>query len=90
MTKVNRLGNIEADTADFGRRHHPEAVTDIRRAVVNVGDIWYAIMMQLHRFMIAISWVSGNHDGRSGTAPDPLVWDQGVRLSSVRLRLRSL
>ena len=36
-------------------------------------------MQQLHRFMIAISRVSVSHDGRGGTAPDPLVWDQGGR-----------
>ena len=27
--------------------------------------------------MIAVAGVSVNHDGRGGTAPDPLVWDQG-------------
>ena len=36
-------------------------------------------MLDLHRFMIAIARVSVNHDGRGGTAPDPLVWDQGSR-----------
>ena len=35
--------------------------------------------MQLHRFMIAVAWVSVNHDGKGGTAPDPIVWDQGSR-----------
>ena len=34
-------------------------------------------MLDLHRFMVAIARVSVNHDGRGGTAPDPLVWDQG-------------
>ena len=29
--------------------------------------------------MIAIARVSVNHDGRGGTASDPLVWDQGSR-----------
>ena len=27
--------------------------------------------------MIAVAWVTVNHDGRGGTAPDPLVWDEG-------------
>ena len=31
----------------------------------------------LHRFMIAVARVSVNHDGKGGTAPDPLVWDPG-------------
>ena len=38
---------------------------------------WYPMMLQLHRFMIAVARVTVNHDGRGGTAPDPLVWDQG-------------
>ena len=39
--------------------------------------------------MIAISWVSVDHDGRGGTVPDPLVWDQGDWvLSSVKSMLR--
>ena len=39
---------------------------------------WYPVMvLTLHRFMIAIARVSVNHDGKGGTAPHPLVWDQG-------------
>ena len=45
----------------------------------------------LHRFMIATARVSVNHDGRGGTAPDPLVWDQGskpkVRKPAVRVNV---
>ena len=42
-------------------------------------------MLQLHQFMVAISQVSVEHDGRSGSAPDPFVSDQvrGVVESSV-------
>ena len=29
--------------------------------------------------MVAVSQFSVNHDDRSGSAPDPLVWDQGSR-----------
>ena len=32
----------------------------------------------LHRFFIAISRAVVNHDGRDGTAPDPLVWSAGA------------
>ena len=49
---------------------------------------WYPIMLDLHRFMIAIARVSVNHDGRGGTAPDPLVWDQGSRPKVRRLAVR--
>ena len=38
--------------------------------------------------MIAIAWVSVNHDGRGGIAPDPLVWDQGSKPKVRKLATR--
>ena len=38
--------------------------------------------------MIAIARVSVNHDGRCGTDPDPLVWDQGSRPKARKLTIR--
>ena len=35
---------------------------------------WYPVILDLHRFFVAISRAVVNHDGRDGTAPDPLVW----------------
>ena len=37
--------------------------------------------------MIAIAGVSVNHDGRGGTAPDPLVWDQESRPKARKLAI---
>ena len=41
--------------------------------------------------MIAVARVSVNHDGRGGTAPDPLIWDQGgrrkVRKTDIRVNV---
>ena len=39
---------------------------------------WYPVILDLHRFFIAISRAVVNHDGRGGTAPDPLVWSAGT------------
>ena len=39
-------------------------------------------------FLIAIARVSVNHDGWGGTAPDPLVWDQGSRSKVRKLHIR--
>ena len=69
----------QGGAADVCRRHQSEAVMDIKRALVNAKELWYPFLQQLHRFMIAISRVSVNHDGSGGTAPDPLVMDQGSR-----------
>ena len=80
----DRLGNIEADTADtaagLSRRHQPEAVVDIKRALVDARELWYPIVLQLHQFKNAISRVAVNQDGRGGTSPVPLVWDQGSKV----------
>ena len=72
--------NAEADTAaDLGRRHQSEMLIDARRRLLRARSHWYPIMLDLHRFMIAVARVSVNHDCKGGTAPDPLVWDQGSK-----------
>ena len=77
---IDQQGNVEADTAaDLGRRHQPEVLIDARRGFLRARGYWCTIMTDLHRFMIAIARVSVNHDGRGGTALDPLVWDQGSK-----------
>ena len=81
-------GNSEADTAaDLGRRHQSEVFIDARRKLLRARSHWHLVMLDLHRFMIATARVSVNHDGRGGTAPDPLVWDQGVGQKLVSLLL---
>ena len=72
---LDQVGNAEADTAaDLGRRHQSEVLIDARRRLLKARSCWYPIMLELHRFMIAVARVSVNHDGRGGTAPDSLVW----------------
>ena len=56
--------------------------------MLQVRIYWYPIMADLHRFMIAIARVSVNHDGKGGTAPDPLVWDQGSKPKVRKLAIR--
>ena len=78
----DRLENAEADTAaDLGRRHQSEFVMDVRRALLDAHDHWYPIVQQLHR-------VAVNHVGRSGSALDPLVWDQGGTQKARKLTVR--
>ena len=65
----DQLGNAEADTAaDLGGRHQPEAVMDARRPLLQAGNHWNPIMLQLHWFMVAVSRISVNHNQRGGTA----------------------
>ena len=49
---------------------------------------WYPIMLDLHRFMIAVARVTVNHDSKGCTVPDPLVWDQGGRPKARKLAIR--
>ena len=75
VREVDRLGNNAADeAADFGRRRVSNAVIDARRNLSGVCNRWYLVLLDLHRFFIAISRAVVNHGGRDGTAPDPLVW----------------
>ena len=66
----------------------PWIVVDARRRLLQARGYWYPVIADLHRFMIAIARVSLNHDGKSGTAPDPLVWDKGSRPKVRRLDIR--
>ena len=65
--------NREGSGRKFGT---DEAVMAVRRVRLNAGEFWYPIVLQLHRFVVAIARFSVNHDGKRGSAPDPLVWDQ--------------
>ena len=86
---LDRQENAESDTAaDLGRRHQSEVLIDSRRKQLKVRSHWYPIMPDLHRFMIAVARMTVNHGGRGGTAPGPLVWDQGGRKKARRTDIR--
>ena len=86
VREIDRLGNDAADeAADFGRGSVGHAVIDARRNLSGVCGRWYPVILDLHRFFIAISRAVVNHDGLGGTAPDPLVWSAGARPKRRRL-----
>ena len=77
--ELDTVGNDAADeAADFCRRRVGHAVIDARRNLSGVCGRWYPVILELHRFFIAISRAVVNHDGIDGTAPDPLVWSAGA------------
>ena len=74
---LDRLGNNGAEeAADFGRRRVPWWVIDARRHYSGVCARW-RLVVDLHRFFIAIARAVVNHDGVAGTALDPMVWSVG-------------
>ena len=69
VREVDRLGNDAADeAADFGRRRVGNAVIDARRNLSGVCGRWYPVVLDFHRFFIAISRAVVNHDGRDGSS----------------------
>ena len=53
--EVDRFGNDAADeAADFGRRRVGNAVIDARCNLSGVCGRWYHVILDLHRFFIAI------------------------------------
>ena len=84
------VGNNGADTAaDLGRLRQRDGVITARRNLLRVRRLWYPIMLDLHRYMVAVSRIEVNYDGFGGAAPDASVWDQGgivkTRAPSFRL-----
>ena len=73
------------EAADYGRRGVGHVVIDARVNLSGVCGRWYPVLLDLHRFFIAIFRTVVNHDGREGTAPDPLVWSAGARPKRRRL-----
>ena len=83
---VDRLGDNAADeAADFGRRRVGNAVIDARRNPSGVCGRWYPVILDLHRFFIAMSRVVVNHNGNGVTTPDPMVWSAGSHPKRRRL-----
>ena len=86
VRRDDKLGNDAADeAAGLGRRRVSLAVIDARRNLSGVCGRWYPVILDLHRFFIAISRAVVNHDGREGTAPNPLVWSAGAPRKRRRL-----
>ena len=80
------IGNDAADeAADFGRRRVGNAVIDARRNLSGGCGRWYPVILDLHRFFIAISRAVVNHDDGGGSAPDPLIWSAGALSKRRRL-----
>ena len=86
---LDQQGNAEAaSAADLGRRHLSEVLIDARRRLLKARCHWFPIILDVHRFVIAVARVSVNHDGKGGTAPDHLVWDQGSKPKVRKLAIR--
>ena len=85
VRREDMVGNNLADeAADLGRRRQTERVTTARRICVNACHFWYPLIMDLHRYFIAVARIAVNHDPGNGTAPDPTVWCIGAPAKKVK------
>ena len=58
------VGNNGADAAaDLERLRQQDDVITARRDLLRVRCYWYTIMLDLHKFTVAISRIEVNHDG---------------------------
>ena len=58
---IDQQGNVEADiAADLGHRHQTEMLISARRRLLQARSYWYPVMLDLHRFMVAVARVSVN------------------------------
>ena len=86
VRREDKLGNDAADeAAGLGRRRVSPAVIDARRNSSGVCGRWYPVILDVHRFFIAISRAVVNHDGLGRTAPNPLVRSAGAPRKRRRL-----
>ena len=71
----DRIGNDLADrAAGFGRRRVSDLVIDVRRRFLSACSSWYPVVLELHRFFIAIARAAVNDDGCAGVALHPTVY----------------
>ena len=74
----DKIGNDLADrAADFGRRGVSDLVMDVRRRFVSACSSWYPVVLELHRFFVAITRAAVNEDGCAGVALHSTVWSSG-------------
>ena len=86
VRREDLVGNNLADeAADLGRRRQAERVSTARRRCVNACHYWYPLIMDLHRYFIAVARIAVNHDPGHGTAPDPTVWCVGAPAKKAKL-----
>ena len=84
----DRVGNDLADSAaDFGRRRVTDLVMDVRGRFLSACSSWYPVILELHRYFIAIDCVAVNEDVCAGVALHPTVWSSGGLIKRRKVRV---
>ena len=84
----DRVGNDLAHrAADFGRRRVSDLVMDVRRRFLSACSSWYPVVLELHRFFIAIARPAVNEDDCAGVAFHPTVWSSGGLIKRRKVRV---
>ena len=84
----DRVGNDLADrAADFGRRRVSDLVMDVRTRFLSACSSWYPVVMEIHRFFVAIARAAVNEDGCAGVALHPAIWSSGGLIKRCKVRV---
>ena len=84
----DRVGKDLADrAADFGRRRVSDFVMDVRGRFLSACSSWYPVILELHRFFIAIARAAVNEGGCAGIALHPTVWSSGGLIKRRKVRV---
>ena len=59
---------------------------DVRRRFLSACSSWYPVVLDLHRFFIAITRAAVNEDGCAGVALHPTVWSSGGQVKRRKVR----
>ena len=70
-----------------GRRRVSDLIIDVRRRFLSACSSWYLVVLELHRFFIAIARVAVNDDGCAGVALHPTVWSSGGLAKKRKVRV---
>ena len=64
-----------------------DLVMDVRGRFVSACSYWYPVVLDLHRFFVAIARAAVNEDGCAGLALHPAVWSSGGLVKRRRVRV---
>ena len=60
---------------------------NVRRRFLSACSSWYPVVLDLHRFFIAIARAAVNDDGCAGVALHPNVWSSGGPAKKRKVRV---
>ena len=84
-SKKLKSGRFLKTALCWTKRRVSVLVMDVRRRFVSAFSLWYPVLLELHRFFVAIARAAVNEDGCTGVPLHPTVWSGGGLVKRRRL-----